>query len=151
MQCPVCLSDTKVTDSRAAGDGEGIRRRRECLKCSFRFSTVEEMEILNLMVLKRDGTREPYVRQKVEGGIRRALEKRPSTDEDVRRLVSRVERDIQVKEKGDEIPSEQIGTIVMRHLKRVDPVAYIRFASVYKSFQDVQSFQQELKNVRTPK
>lgn len=149
MKCPVCHhSDSKVTDSRLVTDGFAIRRRRECLRCEARFSTYEEVELLNLTVLKRDGRREAYQRIKLEQGIRKAVEKRPITAEEFRRLISRIEGDIQKNggRKGgtQEIKASDIGEIIMRHLKRLDPVAYIRFASVYRSFTDAETFQREL-------
>lgn len=144
MRCPAChYHDTKVTDSRVADAGMAIRRRRECLRCGFRFSTYEEVEILNLTVIKRDGRKEPYSREKLEVGIRKSFEKRPISHEDFKKLVSRIERDIQITGKT-EIPTRQIGDLVMRHLKRQDEVAYIRFASVYRSFRDAESFKKEL-------
>ncbi len=144
MKCPACHNpETKVTDSRLVNDGTAIRRRRECLRCTFRFSTYEEAEILNLAVIKRDGRREPYSKEKLESGLRKALEKRPITQDDFRKLVNRIESDIQQKQKG-EITSSVIGELVMKHLRRTDEVAYIRFASVYRSFRDVASFQREL-------
>lgn len=144
MKCPVCLAaDTKVTDSRLTSEGFAIRRRRECIQCGFRFSTFEEVEILNLTVIKRDGRREPYSREKLESGVRKALEKRPVTKDDFKKLINRVERDIQHLQRT-EITSHTIGEVVMKRLKRFDSVGYIRFASVYRSFQDVASFQREL-------
>lgn len=144
MRCPVCTNDdTKVVDSRITAGGLGIRRRRECEGCEYRFSTVEEAEILDLTVTKRDGRREPYLREKLEAGLRRSLMKRPCSPDQFKSLVGGVERDIQ-KLKRDEVPSEEIGEIVMRHLRQFDPVAYVRFASVYRAFADVQTFQQEL-------
>ncbi|MFA6534062.1 MAG: transcriptional regulator NrdR [Patescibacteria group bacterium] len=145
MICPACYHDeTKVVDSRTGADGISIRRRRECLKCGFRFSTHEEVEILGLAVQKRDGRKEAYSRQKLEKGLRRALEKRPITEENFHKLINNIERDIQVKAKSSEIPSSEIGEIIMKRLRRVDQVGYIRFASVYQSFKDVKTFQQEL-------
>ena len=144
MKCPVCLAaDTKVTDSRLTSEGFAIRRRRECIQCGVRFSTFEEGEILNLTVIKRDGRREPYSREKLESGVRKALEKRPVTKDDFKKLINRVERDIQHLQRT-EITSHTIGEILMKRLKRFDSVGYIRFASVYRSFQDVASFQREL-------
>ncbi len=144
MRCPVCyFQDTKVVDSRVASDGLSIRRRRECLKCGYRFSTYEEVEILDLTIVKRDGRKETYVREKLVKGLRRALEKRPITEEKFKKLVSLIERDLQVLRKH-EILSDQIGQIVMKQLKKIDQVAYIRFASVYESFKDAQSFKKEL-------
>ena len=144
MKCPVCYyQDTKVIDSRVAGDGLSIRRRRECLKCGFRFSTYEEIEILDLSIVKRDGRKETYGRDKLVRGLRKALEKRPITEEKFKKLVNLIERDLQ-KLRKSEITSQQVGQIVMKQLKRVDQVAYIRFASVYQSFKDVHTFQKEL-------
>ncbi len=144
MKCPVCYyQDTKVIDSRVASDGLSIRRRRECLKCGFRFSTYEELEILDLMIVKRDGRKESYNRDKLTKGLNRALEKRPITEDKFKRLIHSIERDLQKLRQG-EITSSQVGQIVMRHLKRVDQVAYIRFASVYESFKDAQTFRREL-------
>lgn len=144
MKCPICyFQDTKVVDSRVASDGLSIRRRRECLKCGYRFSTYEEVEILDLTIVKRDGRKESYLRDKLIKGLRRALEKRPITEEKFKKVVSMIERDLQVLRKS-EILSDQIGQIVMKQLKKIDQVAYIRFASVYESFKDAQSFKREL-------
>jgi transcriptional repressor NrdR len=130
-------------DSRVTDEGLAIRRRRECDKCGYRFSTVEEVEILNLSVIKRDGRREPYNRDKMENGLRKSLEKRPITAEALKRLIGQIERDIQLRGQA-EITSHQIGELAMKRLQRVDQVAYIRFASVYRQFQDVASFKREL-------
>lgn len=144
MYCPACnYKDTKVTDSRLTSDGLGIRRRRECLKCSFRFSTMEELEILDLTVIKRNGQKESYSREKLERGLKKALEKRPITEDSFKKLVHNVERDIE-KRKRREMTSMEIGEIVMKRLKKFDKIAYIRFASVYRSFEDVKTFQKEL-------
>ncbi|MDD4412318.1 MAG: transcriptional regulator NrdR [Patescibacteria group bacterium] len=147
MRCPVCqYPDTKVIDSRVVNDGLSIRRRRECLKCEFRFSTYEEMEILDLAVIKRDGTKENYSRDKIVQGLRKALEKRPVEENDFRKLINLIELDLQTLKK-QEILSDAIGDIVMERLKEFDQVAYIRFASVYKSFDDAETFQKEIKNL----
>lgn len=144
MKCPICYhADTKVIDSRVASDGLSIRRRRECLKCSFRFSTYEEMEILGLMIVKRDSRRESYSREKMVSGLKKSCEKRPITEDRFRRLVHAIERDLQ-RLKKPEISSSEIGKIVMKNLKKVDTVAYIRYASVYESFKDAQEFREEL-------
>ncbi|RLC38459.1 transcriptional regulator NrdR [Candidatus Falkowbacteria bacterium] len=144
MKCPVCYyQDTKVIDSRVASDGLSIRRRRECLKCGFRYSTYEEIEILDLSVVKRDGRKEAYNREKVVKGLKKALEKRPITEEKFKKLVNSIERDLQVLRKS-EVTSNQVGQLIMKHLKKIDQVAYIRFASVYESFKDVQTFRREL-------
>lgn len=145
MHCPSCnFPDTKVVDSRVTGDGLSIRRRRECERCGHRFSTLETLEILDLTVVKRDGRREPYSRDKVESGLRKALEKRPITTDAFRRLVSGIEREIQRKGK-DEVTSGDIGEVIMKHLKGFDPVGYLRFASVYRSFDDAHTFEKELR------
>lgn len=145
MKCPSCGNeDTRVVDSRALSEGMAIRRRRECEQCGFRFSTHEEIELLNLKVKKRDEKEELYDRLKLERGISRALEKRPVDPETTSQLITAVERDIQLKAKGDLISSEDIGEIVMRHLKRLDKVAFIRFASVYRQFEDLEEFREEL-------
>lgn len=148
MKCPICFhEETRVLDSRSVGDELAVRRRRECAKCGWRFSTYEEIEILDLNVVKREGRTELYAREKLERGLRRALEKRPIDKEAFKKLVGNIERDIQVlvkEKKTNEISSADIGDIVMNNLAKVDQVAYIRFASVYKSFQDVAEFKKEL-------
>lgn len=147
MRCPNCShEDTKVLDSRPVNEGLAIRRRRECASCSFRFSTHEEMEILDLSVIKRDGRAQPYMKEKIEAGIRKAFEKRPLSREDYQGMMSGIEQDIQKLGKG-EVTSKEIGTIVMRHVKRKDQVAYIRFASVYRQFADVEEFVREAKKL----
>jgi len=144
MRCPVCYyEDSKVIDSRVASDGLSIRRRRECLKCGFRFSTYEEVEILDLAVVKRDGRKESYSREKIVKGLKRALEKRPITDDNFKKLINSIERDLQILRKN-EVTAGEIGQIVMKNLKRFDQVAYIRFASVYESFKDAHEFRREL-------
>jgi transcriptional repressor NrdR len=143
MKCPICYHpDTKVLDSRVATDGLSIRRRRECLKCSFRFSTYEELEILDVSVVKRDGRRESYSRDKLISGLKKAAEKRINDDK-FKKLVHLIERDIQALKKT-EVTSQEIGKIVMKSLKRVDQIAYIRYASVYEQFKDVKQFKKEL-------
>lgn len=144
MRCPVCSNqDTKVIDSRVTGNGHSIRRRRECVECAYRFSTLEAVEILDLTLNKRDGRKEPYVREKLEAGLRKALEKREHAEEGFRELVSAIEVDIQ-RLRRSELDSGALGEIVMTHLKEFDTVAYIRFASVYRCFEDVETFQTEL-------
>lgn len=148
MRCPKCqFDDTKVLDSRPVEDGSAIRRRRQCEKCEFRFSTYEEIEILDLSVVKRDGSKQPYSREKLEKGLRRALEKCEATDDTMRKLVSGIEQEIQKKAKDAEISSLDIGEIVMKKLKKVNKVAYIRFASVYRQFEDVEEFKAELQRL----
>ena len=147
MHCINCNhEDTKVIDSRVANDGIAIRRRRECTSCGFRFSTYEEMEILDLTVIKREGMREVYSRDKLERGIRRAFEKRQISDENFRKLISHIEQEIQ-KVANPEIESSKIGEIVMNNIKKVDKVAYVRFASVYKQFEDIEEFKKELQKL----
>ena len=144
MKCLICYhEDTKVIDSRVAGDGFSIRRRRECLKCGFRYSTYEEVEILDLSVVKRDGRKEAYNREKIINGLKRALKKRLISEDDFKKLVNRIERDIQTLGKN-EINSDKVGKIIMKNLRKTDPVAYIRFASVYESFEDLEVFKKEL-------
>ena len=148
MYCPVCNSkETKVVDSRVTQDGVAVRRRRECVKCAYRFSTVEEMELLDITVVKRDGRREAYSRSKIVAGIKQSLITRAYTQEKFDRLVHNVERDIQKKRKR-EVKSETIGEILMKHLKRFDKVAFIRFASIYRAFADVDTFETEIKSLR---
>jgi transcriptional repressor NrdR len=147
MRCPNCSSDdTKVLDSRPIADGMAIRRRRECAKCQARFSTHEEMEILDLTVVKRDGRTEAYLREKIESGIRKAFEKRPLSHDDFHALIAGIEQDIQKMGK-EQISSRDIGNIVMKRIKSADQVAYIRFASVYRKFADVEEFIREAKKL----
>lgn len=143
MRCPKCKNeDTKVVDTREAREGAEIRRRRECEQCGFRFTTFEQMERANFLVIKKDGSRETYNREKVEKGIWKACEKRPVTEEAVRGLIDRLEEKwIAI---GKEVPSKEIGEGVMEELKKLDEVAYIRFASVYRHFKDLESFKAEL-------
>ncbi len=151
MHCPVCPSkETKVVDSRVLSDGMAVRRRRECIKCSYRFSTAEEGEVLDIIVVKQDGAREAYDRRKLRGGILHSLTKRPYTEEQLDKLVHKIERDIQKKKKR-EVTSHTIGEVVMRHLKRFDKVAYIRFASIYRAFEDVDTFEAELRRLAKKK
>ncbi|HRH22201.1 MAG TPA: transcriptional regulator NrdR, partial [bacterium] len=124
MKCPVCYNEeTKVLDSRATNEDLSIRRRRECLKCSFRFSTYEEMEILDLTVLKKDGDRESYSRDKIMRGLHRALEKRSVTDDDFKKLINLIERDLQSLRRN-EVSSDEVGKVVLDHLQDFDQVAY---------------------------
>ena len=150
MRCPVCShGETKVIDSRVTQDDSSIRRRRECDQCQFRFSTVEQMELLGLTVVKRNGHRESYAHEKLERGIRRALEKRSYTEAAFQALIQGVELDLQ-RERTTEVTSARIGELVMERLRGFDKVAYIRFASVYRSFEDVETFQKALAQL-TPK
>ena len=148
MRCPNCqYEDTKVLDSRPVDDGNAIRRRRECEKCDFRFSTYEEIEILDLSVVKKDGSKQMFTKDKLERAIRLPMDKRPHTPEVFRKLLSGIEIDIQKKARDGEIKSSEIGEIVMKKLKKVDKVAYIRFAAVYREFEDVDEFKEELKKL----
>jgi transcriptional repressor NrdR len=147
MKCLNChFPDTKVVDSRLTMDGYAIRRRRECLKCGFRFSTLEEVEIFDLTIIKQNERREIYSHEKLKRGLKKSLEKRPITEDGIKKLVNKIEIDLQ-KLKKKEIKSHQIGEIVMKHLKRIDKVAYIRFASVYKSFEDPETFRKEINDL----
>lgn len=151
MYCPVCRSqETKVVDSRVPQDGMSVRRRRECVTCHFRFSTVEETELLDITVVKEDGRREAYDREKIKSGMLRSLAKRPYTQERFDRLIHAIERDIQ-KKRDREVTSKEIGEIVMKHLRKFDSVAYIRFASIYRAFADVKTFQSEIRSLEKPK
>jgi transcriptional repressor NrdR len=144
MICPFCShQDTKVVDSRDTNDGKITRRRRECLKCGARFSTYEEVELLRLSIIKKDGSKVDYDKKKIETGIRKALEKRPISNERVAKLMGDIEYDIQSSEKP-EITTKEIGKIVLAKLRELDEVAYVRFASVYKSFGSIESFKKEL-------
>jgi len=147
MNCPFCgHTETKVLDKRETADGKTTRRRRECLKCTKRFTTYERMEMGDLSVVKKDGRRELFDRTKVERGVLRACEKRPVSREAIELLVDEVENEIRNRGSA-EVSSKLIGDIVMKKLKRLDKIAYIRFASVYRDFTDLQSFQQELKQL----
>ncbi|EKD58729.1 MAG: transcriptional regulator NrdR [uncultured bacterium] len=144
MVCPFCgHSDTRVVDSRDTNDGKAIRRRRECEKCQARFSTYEEMEIMRLTVIKRSGIKQEYDRSKIEVGIKKALEKRPLSEEKISKVIGDIEYEIQARESG-EITSKEIGKIILEKLKETDDVAYLRFASVYKSFKSADSFRKEM-------
>lgn len=145
MNCPVCRhKETKVIDSRVTTDGMCIRRRRECATCEYRFSTLEEMELLDIVVVKNNGRRESYSRAKLERGILHSLTKRPYTEEQFSQLIHMIETDIQ-KKKQREVTSKDLGEIVMRQLRKFDKVAYIRFASIYRAFTDVSKFQNEVR------
>lgn len=147
MKCPFCGGEeTKVIDSRATNDGSVIRRRRECLKCEFRFSTHEELELLKLTVIKKDGRKEPYDKEKIISGLNQACEKRSVAEKDILRLVNYVEQDILNLDKK-EVASKDIGNLVINYLKQIDEVAYLRFASVYKNFKNAYHFERELKNL----
>ena len=147
MKCPYCNHpDTRVIDSRPAEDGNSIRRRRSCDVCGKRFTTYETVETIPLIVIKKDNNREQYNRGKLEKGVLQACYKRPVPAEDIQKVIDRIEtRIFSLEEK--EIPSSRIGEIVMDELKGIDPVAYVRFASVYREFKDVNTFMAEIKKI----
>lgn len=147
MRCPYCRNqDTKVLETREA---EGVtRRRRECLKCAKRFTTHEQVEIVNLFIIKKDGRREQFNREKLISGVMSACQKRPISLQQVEELATEIETRL-LNHKNTEVKSAHIGELVMRRLKKLDNVAYIRFASVYRDFEDIDSFQDELKQLLT--
>lgn len=150
MRCPKCgHQDDKVLDSRAAHDGKAIRRRRECLACSYRFTTFEEILKDELSVIKRDGRREDFSRQKLLSGITRACLKRHITNEQIDKIVDSVIETLQRRDSTD-IPSSEIGELVMLALLKLDQVAYVRFASVYQRFDDVEQFKHVIDEVVRP-
>ncbi|MDE1248938.1 transcriptional regulator NrdR [Vibrio aestuarianus] len=144
MHCPFCSeNDTKVIDSRLVADGHQVRRRRQCLACNERFTTFESAELLMPKVIKSNGNREPFNEDKMVGGIQRALEKRPVSADAIELSISMIKS--QLRATGErEVPSEMIGNLVMEQLKELDKVAYIRFASVYRSFEDIREFGEEI-------
>ena len=147
MRCPFCANkEDKVVDSRATAEESAVRRRRECLKCGKRFTTYEYVEEISLMVIKKDGRREPFDRKKVLAGVIRACEKRPISIEKMEEIITQVERSIQ-KKSDREVNASRIGELVMERLKALDDVAYVRFASVYRQFKDVGQFMVELKDI----
>ena len=147
MRCPFCGKDnTRVIDSRPAEDGNAIRRRRECDVCRKRFTTYEKVEMIPLIVIKKDNNRETYDRSKIEGGVFRACHKRPISADQIKSMIDEVEAGI-FKKEAREISSREIGEMVMEKLKDMDSVAYVRFASVYREFKDVNTFMDELKKM----
>lgn len=145
MKCPSCqYNETKVVDSRLNGEGTSIRRRRECLKCEKRFTTYEYVEHVSLMVVKRDGRRQPFDREKIISGIIKACEKRPVSIDKIETMTDEIGRTIQ-KKYDREVASKDIGEMIMEKLANLDDVAYVRFASVYRQFRDVNQFMSELK------
>ncbi len=143
MRCPWCgHRENKVVDSRPAEQGAAIRRRRECLTCGRRFTTFERMEDVGLVVMKRDGSRESYLREKVVAGIRKAIVNRPVTEEQVAQVADRVEE--RLRRRGPQVTSQQVGLEVLSQLARLDQVAYVRFASVYRDFQEITDFEREV-------
>jgi len=143
MRCPWCTAeDDRVVDSRPAEGGQAIRRRRECHACGRRYTTFERVEELGLMVVKRDGAKDPFDRGKVADGIRKASKNRPVTEEQIARVVDRVES--RLRRKGPVVTSQEVGLEVLASLAKLDQVAYMRFASVYKDFQEITDFEREL-------
>lgn len=144
MRCPFCsYHETKVVETRETGE-DVTRRRRECLKCAKRFTTYEKMEIFNLRVIKKDGNREAFDKEKLRRGLLKACEKRPITTDQINKAADDIEKALRNKG-APEVKSAFIGELVMKQLKRLDSVAYIRFASVYRSFQDIREFEKEVK------
>jgi transcriptional repressor NrdR len=145
MYCPYCShKESKVTDKRESP--EGIRRRRECLKCGKRFTTYEKASIEDIYVIKKDNRREKFSREKLESGIHRAFEKRPVEKNKIDKMINEIEEQIRKRGKK-EIKTSEIGELVMKKIKKVDNVAYIRFASVYRDFQDINDFKREIKDL----
>lgn len=141
MKCPFCNNkDTQVLESRTSEDGHGMRRRRECAKCGKRFTTYEEVKKSVLWIIKKDGKREPFDKEKVKRGILRSIEKRPVSLSLVDEVIDEVEREL-LKALKEEVPSKVIGNIVLKKLKRIDKVAWLRFASVYLEFEDLEDFE----------
>ena len=151
MKCPYCsFEESKVIDSRSADDGERIRRRRECLKCGKRFTTHEVIETVPIIVVKRDKSREVFDRNKLTAGILRACEKRPVSIQQIESMVNSIETKIQSALER-EITTAQIGELAMEEIKKVDEVSYVRFASVYRQFKDINTFMEELNKLLTEK
>ena len=147
MKCPSCsYKETKVVDSRLSGDGVSIRRRRECLKCKKRFTTYEYVEQVPLMVVKKDGRRQPFDRTRIIAGLLKACEKRPVSIDKIEEITTEIERAVQ-KRYEREVDSKQIGELIMEKLSQLDEVAYVRFASVYRQFRDVNQFMNELQHI----
>lgn len=151
MHCPFCKAhDSKVIDSRLVAEGQQVRRRRECLSCTERFTTFEIAELLMPKVVKQDGSRQPFDEEKLRAGILRSLEKRPVSIENIESSITRIKS--QLRASGErEIPSMTIGEAVMLELRQMDEVAYVRFASVYRSFQDIDEFKQEIDRLSSQK
>ncbi len=147
MKCPFCgFMDDKVIDSRSSSDGNAVRRRRECIECGKRFTTYEVVEEMSLFVVKKDGRRQPFDRKKIFSGVQKACEKRPVSSEKIEELVGSIEREI-YRKFDREANSRDIGELVMEKLAALDEVAYVRFASVYRQFKDVNQFMNELRGL----
>lgn len=151
MKCPFCNdNETKVLDSRPTEDNTSIRRRRECLSCQKRFTTYEKVEDIPVYIVKKDGTREPFNKRKILSGVLRSCEKRPVSISDIEKLVDDIEKHIYNTMK-QEVNSQYIGELVMDKLKKLDDVAYVRFASVYKQFKDINTFLEEVQKILSEK
>ena len=150
MHCPFCSADdTKVIDSRLVDEGDAVRRRRECQSCGERYTTFETAELVMPRIIKRDGSREPYDEEKLKFGLIKALEKRPVSVDQIDAALNHIKH--RLRETGErELPARQIGEEVMRELRNLDPVAYVRFASVYRDFQDVSEFADEIQKLSRP-
>ena len=147
MHCPFCgAEDTKVVDSRLAGEGAQVRRRRECTRCGERFTTFEQAVLVMPRIIKRDGSREPFNEDKMRAGMLRALEKRPVSTEEVEAAIERIQRRLLAGGER-EVSSQEVGELIMAELRKLDQVAYVRFASVYRSFQDVNAFREEIEKL----
>jgi transcriptional repressor NrdR len=149
MRCPFCSADeTRVVDSRLSDEGDSVRRRRECEVCGERFTTFERAELRLPLVIKTDGRREPFDDKKLHNGLSRALEKRPVDTDAIEKIIGRIRHKLMASGEG-EIPSRRIGEWIMEELKELDPVAYVRFASVYRSFQDLDAFRDEVQRLQS--
>jgi transcriptional repressor NrdR len=149
MRCPFCgAQDTRVLDSRLANEGDQVRRRRECITCKERFTTHEVAELILPRIVKRDGVREPFEEKKLRSGMLRALEKRPVGSDDIEASINRIKQDLRASGER-EISAQELGEKVMKELSLLDHVAFVRFASVYRSFQDVSEFTDMIKNLQT--
>ncbi len=149
MHCPFCATDeTKVIDSRLVADGDQVRRRRECLSCKERFTTYEVAELVMPRVIKQNGSREPFDEEKLRSGFLRALEKRPVSVEDIEAVIHQIKHELRATGER-EVKSRVLGELVMDHLKQLDQVAYVRFASVYRSFQDIAEFRDAIESLES--
>ena len=149
MRCPFCaFLESKVVDSRSSKEGDSIRRRRECLKCARRYTTYERIEEVAQMVIKKDGRREPFDRWKIKSGILKAVEKRPVSLDQVDAMIDEIEREL-FNSTEHEVTTRTVGEAVMKKLRQLDEVAYVRFASVYRQFKDINEFMSELKTMLT--
>jgi transcriptional repressor NrdR len=149
MKCPFCHKDNdRVLDTRPSEDGVAVRRRRQCILCGRRFTTYERVEVTTVKIIKKDGAREPFDRQKIKRGLETACWKRPVGDAELEQIISEVENELESKFES-EVPSRQVGELVMRRLRALDAVAYVRFASVYRQFKDARDFVDEIKPMLT--